>query len=132
MTDDARIPCEQVFVLTQEDFDRFARISGDHNPIHVDPGFSARTRFGSTVSHGMLLFSVVRSLLAQTWPGSLLRSQSLMFPSPAYAGDTLELVVEELRREGPVLFLKTTITRPDGEPCLTGECQLTLNGEQTP
>ncbi|MFC4260831.1 MaoC/PaaZ C-terminal domain-containing protein [Marinobacter lacisalsi] len=124
---DATIPCEQTFVLTQEDFDRFARLSGDHNPIHVDPVFSARTSFGQTVSHGMLLFSVVRSLLAQNWPGSTLKSQSLMFPAPAYAGKTLELVVEELQRDGAVLYLKTTITRPDGESCLTGECQLILS-----
>lgn len=126
---DATIPCEQTFVLTQEDFDRFARLSGDQNPIHVDPEFSARTSFGQTVSHGMLLFSVVRSLLAQNWPGSTLRNQSLMFPAPAYAGKTLELVVEEQHRDGPELYLKTTITRPDGETCLAGECQLTLSGE---
>ena len=43
--------------LTQQDFDLFAKLSGDSNPIHVDPEFSARTRFGKTVSHGMLLFS---------------------------------------------------------------------------
>src|SRR5690554_2397419 len=92
---DAIIPCEQHFMLTQDDFDRFARLSGDHNPIHVDPAFSARTSFGRTVSHGMLLFSVVRSLLAETWPGSVLERQSLMFPFPAYAGETLELVVEQ-------------------------------------
>lgn len=127
---DANIPCEQNFMLTQEDFDRFARLSGDHNPIHVDPEFSARTSFGRTVSHGMLLFSVVRSLLAQTWPGSTLNRQSLMFPSPAYAGDTLELVVEQQKAEGDRLVLKTTITRPDRETCLTGECELTVPGKE--
>ena len=127
---DAIIPCEQNFMLTQDDFDRFARLSGDHNPIHVDPEFSARTSFGRTVSHGMLLFSVVRSLLAQTWPGSTLNRQSLMFPSPAYAGEALELVVEQQSAEGNRLILKTTITRPDGETCLTGECELTVPGKE--
>ncbi len=130
MTEPA-VPCEQTFMLTQEDFDRFAHLSGDHNPIHVDPVFSARTSFGRTVSHGMLLFSVLRSLLAQTWPGSVLRSQSLMFPAPAYAGEVLELVVEEQQRDGPVLTLNATITRPDGEICLTGGCELALSGEDT-
>ena len=127
---EANIPCEQAFMLTQEDFDRFARLSGDHNPIHVDPAFSARTSFGRTVSHGMLLFSVVRSLLAQTWPGSRLDRQDLMFPSPAYAGETLELAVEQLDWHGNTLTLLTTITRPDGETCLTGQCQLTVTGEE--
>ena len=35
--------------FTQEDFNCFADINGDNNPIHVDPQFSARTRFGRTV-----------------------------------------------------------------------------------
>ncbi|SFR68425.1 MaoC like domain-containing protein [Marinobacter daqiaonensis] len=127
---ESSIPCEQAFILSQEDFDRFARLSGDHNPIHVDPEFSARTSFGRTVSHGMLLFSVVRSLLAQSWPRSVLKSQSLMFPAPAYAGDTLELVIEETGREGRTLTLTTTITRPDGETCLAGQCELQLSEEE--
>ena len=126
---ETNIPCEQAFMLTQEDFDRFARLSGDHNPIHVDPEFSARTSFGRTVSHGMLLFSVVRSLLARTWPGSRLLSQDLMFPSPAYAGETLELTVEQLDQDRHTLTLLTTITRADGETCLTGQCQLAVTGE---
>lgn len=126
---ETNIPCEQSFLLTQADFDRFARLSGDHNPIHVDPGFSARTSFGRTVSHGMLLFSVVRSLLARTWPGAVLRRQDLMFPSPAYAGEALELTVEQLDRHGNTLTLLTTITREDGETCLTGQCHLTLARE---
>ena len=46
---------ERQWIPTQEEFDLFARISGDDNPIHVDPEFSARTRFGRTVSHGMLI-----------------------------------------------------------------------------
>jgi|SRR5690554_374600 len=128
---DASIPCEQHFILSQEDFDQFARLSGDHNPIHVDPEFSARTSFGRTVSHGMLLFSVVRSLLAQTWPGAVLHHQNLMFPSPAYADELLALMVEQQKAEGNRLVLKTTITRPDGETCLTGECELTLPEMET-
>ena len=38
-------------IFSQVDFDRFARLSGDNNPIHIDPAFSARTPFGQTVAH---------------------------------------------------------------------------------
>src|SRR5210317_380667 len=56
-------------VLTQADFDAFAELSGDDNPIHVDPAFCAKTRFGRTVSHGMLLSTVLRGLIDQLVPG---------------------------------------------------------------
>ena len=56
-------------ILSQEEFDRFAALSGDDNPIHTDPGFSARTRFGRTVAHGMLLYGTVCSVLGGRMPG---------------------------------------------------------------
>lgn len=75
--------------LTQDDLDAFARLSGDDNPIHVDPEFSARTRFGRTVSHGMLLSTVLRGLLDDLVPGSSQVSQKLMFPAPTYTDEPM-------------------------------------------
>jgi len=51
---------------TQADFDAFAAVSGDDNPIHVDPEFSAHTRFGRTVAHGMLLYSRLWAMVRAT------------------------------------------------------------------
>jgi acyl dehydratase len=55
----------------------------------VDPAFSANTRFGRTVSHGMLLATVLRGLLDRLVPGARQVEQKLMFPSPTYAGDVM-------------------------------------------
>jgi acyl dehydratase len=80
----------EVHLLTQRDFDRFARISGDDNPIHVDPEFAARTRFGRTVAHGMYLSSILWGMLRRHLPDAGRQlSQSLMFPNPAFAGEAL-------------------------------------------
>jgi len=92
---------------TQAEFDAFARLSGDDNPIHVDPAFSARTGFGRTVSHGMLIYARLWALLRQARPGAPHRIQSLMFPAPAFAGETLRLEV----RETPGGQLAVTATR---------------------
>ncbi|MGZ3427312.1 MAG: MaoC/PaaZ C-terminal domain-containing protein, partial [Polyangia bacterium] len=54
---DARVSARRR--VTQADFDRFARLSGDDNPIHVDAAFAARTRWGKTLAHGMMLYSLV-------------------------------------------------------------------------
>jgi len=85
--------------LTQADFDEFAALSGDDNPIHVDADFSASTRFGRTVSHGVLLMTVLRGLLGRLIPGGSVVSQQLMFPAPTYADEALlfsaEIIAED-------------------------------------
>lgn len=80
--------------LTQADFNKFADLSGDHNPIHVDAEFSAKTRFGRTVSHGMLLSTILRGLLDRLVPGAHQVSQELMFPAPTFADEPLCFTAE--------------------------------------
>lgn len=91
MTKDLETSIELTF--SQADFDRFARLSGDDNPIHVDEAFSARTRFGRPVAHGLFLCSVLRGLLDKLAPGGRLREQSVMFPAPTYAGEPMRFTV---------------------------------------
>ncbi|TWB52795.1 MaoC/PaaZ C-terminal domain-containing protein [Nitrospirillum viridazoti] len=75
--------------LTQDDFHAFARLSGDDNPIHVDPGHAALTRFGRTVAHGALLCALLRGLAADAQPGQPLARLAVTFPAPAYADEAL-------------------------------------------
>ena len=82
-----------VKVFSQADFDNFARLSGDNNPIHTDPGFSANTRFGRPVAHGLLLCSVLRGLIDRLKPGGQLSEVSLMFPAPTYADEPMQFAV---------------------------------------
>ncbi|WP_209424869.1 MaoC/PaaZ C-terminal domain-containing protein [Pararhodobacter sp. SW119] len=83
------------WVPTQQEFDAFARVSGDDNPIHVDPDFSSRTRFGRTVSHGMLIYTKLWAMVRQVRPELPHRLQTLMFPNPAFAGEPVTLAVQE-------------------------------------
>lgn len=96
--------------LTQADFDLFAKVSGDDNPIHVDADFSARTRFGRTVSHGMLLYTVLWGLMRRHVPGARQAAQTLMFPAPAFADEPLVFsgIVETATAGGARLALRIT------------------------
>ncbi len=121
------IPIEEQRAFTQEEFNAFAELSGDHNPIHVDPEFAAGTAFGATVAHGMMLFSAVRGLITRHYPGSRMLSQDLMFEAPTYAGETVRLVLEPLDRPVPGrLRLATRVIKPDQRHGLIGECLLQL------
>ena len=76
--------------FTQAHFDAFADLSGDDNPIHVDPEFCATTRFGKTVAHGMMLFGMLDSAVSR-WLGEpvALWAQELTFRAPTFADDDL-------------------------------------------
>ena len=107
-------------VFTQQDFDRFATLSGDDNPIHVDPVFSARTRFGRTVSHGMLIYSRLWAMVRAAHPGRGQVFQDMMFPNPAYAGEALVLSVVG---DGPEIAVSAR-RQADGAVCFQGKAVL--------
>ena len=111
--------------LTQADFDAFAKLSGDDNPIHVDPGFSAGTRFGRTVSHGMLLSTVLRGLLDQLAPGGRQVSQKLMFPAPTFADEPMRFSATVRSDDGRHLVAEINCERiEDGVITCAGEATL--------
>jgi len=112
-------------VLTQSDFDAFAQLSGDDNPIHVDEEFSAKTRFGRTVSHGMLLATILRGLLDQLVPGARQVEQKLMFPSPTYTGDAMRFAVIRKSDDGRHVVADVSCERiADGVITCAGEATL--------
>lgn len=112
--------------FTQADFDEFARLSGDDNPIHVDPAFSARTKFGRTVAHGMLLYGMICGLLSQHFPGAVQLEQNLMFPAPTFTGEEMTILAEvtAVNPQTNHIHLKTSITNPDGQLTCDGETVL--------
>ncbi|MCW1930968.1 MaoC/PaaZ C-terminal domain-containing protein [Pararhodobacter zhoushanensis] len=105
---------------TQAEFDAFARISGDDNPIHVDPAFSARTRFGRTVSHGMLVYAKLWAMVRDARPGVAYVSQDMMFPNPAYAGEGLVLRLDD----GADGLIMTATRAADRAVCFQGTAVL--------
>ncbi len=117
-------------IFSQSDFDRFAALSGDNNPIHVDPQFSAATKFGRTVAHGMFLYSVVCGVLGTRLPGpgTIQVEQELIFPSATFADEEVEIQVEvtEVHSDEGVADLTTLIIRPDGNYGLQGRTLVRL------
>ena len=113
--------------LSQADFNAFAAVSGDNNPIHVDPDFSARTRFGRTVSHGMLLYTVLWGLVQKHYPGARQINQTLMFPNPTYADEPHRFILSEISATGSRIVLATQVMRlADGALTLDGQTEIAL------
>ena len=83
--------------IIQSDIDAYARVSGDFNPIHVDPEFAKTTPYGSTIAHGTISSAViVRRLLHEIGPNRVVKRLSLRFIAPIRSGDSLWAHVELL------------------------------------
>lgn len=57
-----------VIEITQERVQRYAEITGDFNPIHVDEAFARATPFGGVIAHGMLSLNLAWEVV-RTLPG---------------------------------------------------------------
>ena len=113
-------------LFDQSDFDTFATLSGDDNPIHVDPTFSAGTRFGQTVAHGMLLYGCLCGLLSQHYSEAVQLEQDFVFPAPTFTGQELTIRAEviEIMMNSEQARLATTITNQAGEVVCQGQTLL--------
>lgn len=49
--------------VTDEVIRKFAEVSGDFNPIHLDEEFAKTTRFGKRIAHGMLSGAFISAVL---------------------------------------------------------------------
>ena len=112
-------------IITQEDIEKFADLSGDHNPIHLDEEHAKGTRFGRRIAHGLLTSSLISNVIGNELPGvgSIYLSQTLQFLAPVFAGDTItaRATVTSVREDKPIVKLETVCANQRDEIVIKGE-----------
>ena len=110
--------------VTARDIELFSEISGDRNPLHYDPDFAARSRFGEIIVQGGVTSGLLNAVVASDLPGpgSVFLHVDWSFKAPVRPQDelTAEVEVLEARQDKPITRLRTTITRHDGVVVLDG------------
>jgi phosphate acetyltransferase len=113
--------------ISAEDIERFAALSGDANPTHLDQAFARGTVFRGVVAHGMWSGLLISRVLGTVLPGpgTIYLRQSLKFERPVRPGDrlTVEVTVKEKRGRGRVL-LSTMVYNAAGEVLTEGEAEV--------
>lgn len=88
------------------------RLSGDYNPIHVDPEAAVKAGFERPILHGLCTLGIatraVLSALADSMPDHL-RSLSVRFSRPVYPGETIR--TELFNTGGEIRFRARAIER---------------------
>jgi 3-hydroxybutyryl-CoA dehydratase len=118
--------------VTQEDIQKFAEVSGDTNPLHRDPEYAQKTRFGQCVAHGMMSAGFISAALGTKLAPhacAVYLSQTLRFLRPVKIGDTIRAVAEVkgIEPEKRTLTLETVCFNQDGEPVVKGEAVILLD-----
>jgi len=99
--------------ITKEMVEKFAEVSGDYNPLHMDENYAKNSQFKQRISHGMLLGSFFSQLVGMHIPGKkcLYLSQNLNFHNPCYIDDEIFVdgTVKQKSNSTRMLEIKTTI-----------------------
>ena len=76
-------------IITLEDIKKFADVSGDFNPVHLEEEFAKKTIFKGRIAHGFLTASFISTIIATELPGpgSIYLKQSLKFLAPVYINE---------------------------------------------
>jgi 3-hydroxybutyryl-CoA dehydratase len=112
-------------LVTDELIRKFADVSGDYNPIHLDEEIAKKTRFGRRIAHGMLSGAFISAVLGYEFSerSIVYLSQTLKFTAPVFIGDTVTATgtVKSIREDKPIITLETICTNQNGETLVTGE-----------
>ena len=114
--------------FSDADVRKFAEISGDMIPVHLDDEYAAKTQFKKRLVHGMLATSLISALLGTELPGegSIYLGQNIKFRVPVFIGDTVTATVTviKVREDKPIITLETVCKNQDDVVVIEGEAVL--------
>lgn len=119
---------ETDFMITQEQVNAFAELSGDKNPLHIDPSFAAQTNFKSPIVHGIFTSAVISRVLGMEFPGpgTFYLGQKLDFKRPIYPEKkyVAKFEVKEVREGKHIAVISTQYFETE-----SGRNRIVLDGE---
>lgn len=114
--------------VQEQDVQMFAAVSGDANPVHLDPDFARSTQFGERIAHGMLTGAYISAALAMELPGpgTIYLNQSLRFRLPVKLGETLtvKLEVTDKKDRRKLVTLSTNVYNQDEKLVAAGSAEV--------
>ena len=112
--------------VTADDIEKFADVSMDNNPVHLDQAYAETTPFKTRIAHGMLSAAFVSAVLGTKLPGkgTIYMGQTLRFKAPVKIGDTVDTTctIKEIVAEKKRVVLQSV--------CKVGDT-VVLDGEAT-
>ena len=116
--------------INEQDIEKFAAVSGDYNPIHMDETYAKDSIFKKRIAHGLLSASFISSVLSNQLPGpgSIYLDQELHFKVPVRIGDEIRAKVEVIAKDDRTkrITLSTTCRNQRNTIVLEGKAVVIL------
>lgn len=113
-----RKPDVVVTEKTSEDLAALYRLSGDYNPLHIDPNMSAVGGFDVPILHGLCSFGISAKHILKTFCDSdpaRFKNIKARFAKHVFPGETLEV---QMWKEGNKVIFQTRVVERD-EICIS-------------
>lgn len=122
---------EKVVKITSNMVEKFAEITGDKNPVHLDEEFAKKTIFGSRIAHGILIVGQISSILGMEFPGpgTIYMKSDTKFLRPVYINEEIKIIIS-IKEKIDVkkrLVLATTVIKADGKNAIEGDALVLFN-----
>ncbi len=120
-----RLPAAEIGPFDAQSLQRYARVSGDDNPLHLDDALAASIGLSAPPVHGMKLLSAFEPML-RAWRSDLMLTQlSGTFVQPALRGEKVTLsgrVMRSSEQEG--VFVRLYAHGASRAPAIIAEATL--------
>jgi acyl dehydratase len=125
-----KIPAQEFGPFDREALKRYAMVSGDDNPLHLDPNAAKAVGLQDTPVHGMLMLSFFEPYILG-WRSDLFIAQlSAKFLNPVLAGQSVRIsgrIVSRRITPRPELVLRLIAHGPNDTLAIVGEATVLWN-----
>ena len=111
--------------LQQQDLIKYAKASGDYNPIHLDKNFANNIGLDNVIVHGMLIMAHLGKSIANSMTISYLKHFSVQFSSITTLGEKLicsgQVIKIEKDKEKKIISLNLKVLNLSNDVKILGK-----------
>eukprot|EP01015_Nassula_variabilis_P028553 TRINITY_DN5987_c0_g1_i1.p1 TRINITY_DN5987_c0_g1~~TRINITY_DN5987_c0_g1_i1.p1 ORF type:complete len:233 (-),score=24.88 TRINITY_DN5987_c0_g1_i1:116-814(-) len=123
----SRLPDKEVFEKTAKNQAIIYRLSGDYNPLHIDPAMAEFGGFEKPILHGLCTYGIITRAAYDNFCDenpTHIRTVQSRFTSHVFPGETLHI---KFWRQGTNLLIFSASTKERGKEVIVGNIQLNFN-----